>query len=340
MANNESRFQFPGFRLTAIQDTRTHEVEVGQIEDGDAVFVLHLIRNAMHTKLSFLVSKITDTRGELLWNFKGEQFDGAGLLAKADDDIVVALVGRGKTGKVERIIPLSQLVDNKPIDMRQMMHLKLLAAEFLGREHILSQTEKTLMGADQKRKAAEAEEAERLAEEARKDARIERLKRILVRGKVTGFTSDGRLLRGIPVLETEWPSLSHGVCVIIVESVDEKTGKVGPIVEAFKVIKERGKNPQKGFAAAVTATKPVVTATAATRAEVPRPVRTIVAEKDGKAFEVQIYPSMEVIRQARAAGLNGGTLVAVDQKSAGGRIQVFALRDNRIDTMGNFTPIA
>jgi hypothetical protein len=69
-----------------------------------------------------------------------------------------------------------------------------------------------------------------------------------------------------------------------------------------------------------------------------RPVRTTVIEKVDGAFEVELYSSMEDIRKARAAGLNSGTLVAVDVK--GFTIEVFAVHHDKIETVGKFAPLS
>ena len=62
MAEIISRFKFPGFAVQAIQDTSTHEVEVGEIQDGRAVVTLHLLRSKQAPNLNFIIPQIDDDR--------------------------------------------------------------------------------------------------------------------------------------------------------------------------------------------------------------------------------------------------------------------------------------
>jgi hypothetical protein len=167
---NISRFQFPGFILSGSNDTPTYEVEVGRIEHGGTVFVLDVIRNKEHTDLSFMVAKIHDTADKLLWAFQKEGFEGVGLLAQGcDGEPVIALVGKGKTGKVERVIPLSKLVSNQPVDLRRMVWHKVEAAKFLDREYVFSTTEDRLIKIEADRKEAEQEATRIAAAKAREN---------------------------------------------------------------------------------------------------------------------------------------------------------------------------
>ncbi len=351
----ETRFEFPGFAATANQDTPTHQVEVGVIKDGDDVFVLHMIRNKEFEFLNFAVAKIFDAKGKQLWAFQQARFDGIGLLAKAGGATVIALVGKGKYGKVERIIPLQSLVTPKQSGIRELIKLKVAAADFLGRGHILSIHEDNVNEKDKEaaklaelaaeeetrraaRQAAAAEQLRQAAEqqatkEERERLRLERIRTMLARGKITGFTADGQLRSGFPVTSTEWQSCSDGVHVILVDSIGEND-TIGTMLESFKVVKERGKNPKKGSLATVTAVKPESSQTSETKVE---PTGEAMIEKDDDLYPVTLYASMDDIHKARARGLNGGSYVAVDARTKNGKILVLALH-KEIRTVGAFVP--
>lgn len=350
----ETRFEFPGFAATANKDTPTHQVEVGVIKDGDDVFVLHMIRNKEFAFLNFAVAKIFNA-GKQLWTFQQAQFDGVGLLAKAAGVTVIALVGKGKYGKVERIIPLQSLVTPKQSGIRELIRLKVAAADFLGREYILSIPEDTVDRKDKEvaelalraaeeetreaaREAAAAEQLRQAAalEDTKKERerlRLERIRTMLARGKVTGFTADGQERFGFPVLATEWQSCSHGVNVILVDSIAEDD-TIGNMLEWFKVVKEPGRNPKKGSLTAVTAVKPESSQTSETKVE---PTGEAMIQKDDDLYPVTLYASMDDIHKARARGLNGGSYVAVDARTKNGKILVLALH-KEIETVGAFVP--
>lgn len=328
----EPRFIFPGFACTARQDTPTHEVDVGTIEEGGHTLVLTMIRNNQYPNLNFLVSKVSTAVGAKLWDFQKEQFEGIGMLAKADDQTVIALRERGMNGKLARIIPLNSLVGVKT-DLRKLVELKRAAALFLGCDYLQTTTEKKLADFDRNQQRLAQEAASAADREAKERAREEFVRMILARGKVVAYTAAGKARTGIPVTESEWPRLSHGVYVVLVSSIDSG-GTVGTPIEAFQVVKERGKNPSKGFAVPVTADRPTTS-----------PVVTPVASRDiavvdmpEGAFEVLIFPAMEEIRAARAAGLNGGTLAGVSLSAE--KMEVYAVHHDRIDTLGHFARIA
>jgi len=199
----EIRFNFPGFRTTANKDTFSHQIEIGRLEVGTAAFGLHLIRDKKLTYFDFLLMSVSTVQGVVLWKFASENYSGVGTLAKAGDDVVIALMGRGKEGKVEQVIPFSKFSSDEPLDVRKLTRMKILAAEFLGREHTLTYTEKALMAVDLERKQAAEEEQQRIDREARDAAREERTKRVLARGQITCFTADGKQRHGLPVLESE-----------------------------------------------------------------------------------------------------------------------------------------
>lgn len=330
---SKSRFNFPGFVWEKNLDTKTHEVEVGTVEEGGNVFDLEMLRNKQFANLSFMLAKVS-SQGKKFWDFKSEGFIGIGLLAKVGEQVVIALIGKGREGRVERVIPLAYLIPNKKADLRHQAALKVGAGVFLGRKVMFSAAEEVVRKADARRAAEEAEAKRKENEKARETARKERLAKILARKEIMGFTATGQRRHGLPIVEGEWQSLEGGTHVVLVERIDE-VGKIGKLLEAFQVIKERGRNPQKGFVVPVTplpqaaSEKPTSAAAA----------RTIVIERDGKVYEVILFSSMDDIRTARAvAGLNGGVYVAVDQKLPSGKVEVYAVHKDRIDTIGLFVP--
>lgn len=336
---NQSRFLFPGVTFVAAKDTTTHEVEVIRIEDGGNAFVLELIRKMGNPNFNFLVAAVADSAGKPLWGFKSTGFTGLGLLAKAGDETVIALVGSGRDGKVERVIPLVSLISGGPADLVRLANLKREAAKFLGREHQLSPLEAQLLKASIERQREEQEAVERVAAEAREAARMERIRKLLARGQVTGYTADGKSRYGLPVLETEWMSCSPGTLVIVVKTIDEKTGAVGEMIEAFKVLKERGKNPTKGYAMPVTAQRPEIKTEKQAVASAVLPMASTAIEKDGGVYEVLLFATMDDLRLARAGGLNSGTYAAVKPAQTGGPIEVYAVHADRTDTIGKFMPL-
>lgn len=339
------RFSFPGFSLVRLADTWTHEVEVGRVTMGDEVFIVHMIRKRgllLPNGGDFLLAKVFDG-GEknLLWQFPKGSFDGFGLLAKAGDETVVALVRKGRGGAVEEVIPFSTLL-HSPVELHRKVRLKMQAAEFLGRDYVLSTAERIIIERDDERRKEEdrrREEEKRAARqsafEARRRAREELTSRVQARSRLEVFTADGQRRSGFPVTGTEWLSLPDGTFVVLVESYDEETGEVGTPIEAFRTVKKEGKNPAKGSSAPVLlkrperAVKPVLAV-----------VKTIVIETADGAFEVAVYATMENIRRAREAGLNSGALVtAEDRAHSDGRFEVFSVCDG-MKTIGIFAPIA
>ncbi len=329
----KGRFDFPGFSHSRNEDSSTHHVEIGTVESGGHVFVLTMIRNAHFPNLSFLVASVADAHKKELWGFTRENFAGAGVLAKAGDAIVIALVGRGKDGTVERVIPLQSFVSHQQYDLRQLMTLKRTAAEYLGREYTLTPTEGHLVQADLRRQQELQRTEGEVAAAAREQARLERIRKMLARGRITCYTPEGRRRYGIPVLEHEWMSVTSGTHVVIVRSVNDVTGEIGEPIEAFQIVKERGKDPKKGFAAKVTKEPPLVKTA---EPLIIRPIRTAIVDMDGRPFEVKLFASMDQIRAARLNGLINGTYVAVD---CPGKLEVYAAYRDRMDTMGQFETI-
>lgn len=339
---NTGRFTFPGFVPVRQADTSTHEVEIGKINLNDEVFIVHMIRKSgLSFEGSFLAAKIFDhTEKTCMWQFPKDSFVGLGLLAQAGSEIVVALVGNGREGKVEEIIPLSSITSHRPTNIRRRIELKRLAADYLGRNYNLSLSERAIVKHDGTRRQEE-ERAKREREyETRQKAREELITRIMGRGQVEAYTSDGRKRFGLPVLSSEWPSLSHNTYVVLVESYDEASCEMGNPIEAFQIVKEKGQNPKKGSPAPVTWEKPTDVVRTTTISG-PTPICSVIIEtENGDAFEVAVYATMDDIRKARAGGLNSGTYVAARDKKVGERYEVFSVRKEGVSTIGMFKPIA
>lgn len=349
-----SRFSFPSFVFGFVADTATHQIENGTIQEDGVTFVLTMLRNKQYNFLPFGIAAVA-VDGKPVWAFNNHKkqtgFDGVALLAKAGEATVIALVGRGREGKVEQVIPLSSFASASPVGMKALLDMKMKAGVFLGRGFQLTELEANLWQiGEERRKAAEralahavaAKAAEEQlavdgASSARETVRLERVNKLLARQSVEGWTATGQHRSGVPVVASEWVSLPGGTKAIIVSSYDEKVGVAGELVEAFVVIKKRGMDPAKRFAmpvSALAAPRSVVGGVTP-QSDMPQPVGNIFVERNGDGFKVFLYESKEVIREARAHGLNGGTWVAVDgSEDSTGRIQVYAAYQDRMDTVG------
>ena len=335
----QSRFDYPGFTLVKTMDNDRHQVEVGTIQDGDNVFTVTVIRSQQHQFLPFAISTVANKAGQKIWTFQGAKHDGVGLLAYAGETPVIALTTRGKDPIIERIIPLSSLVNNKPIGLRETIKAKMGAALDLDCRYRLSEDEEKVERIDDGRMHAEMVLRDREASERRNSARdaekirrqeeiraqeAEREKRvalIMIREPVTGYTALGDRRYGTPVLETEWQSLPNGTFVILVDAIGED-GKVGTLLESFKIVKQPGKTPKKAM------TSQLVAAKQEGPTEIPEellPIGTVLVEMKDDIFKVSLYSSKELINEAWKAGLNGGAYVAVDDRDANGKLTVFTV---------------
>jgi hypothetical protein len=290
---------------------------------------------------NFLVAQVFDrTESNLLWEFPKHSFHGLGLLAQAGDEVVVALVGKGRDGRIEAVVPFSSIAEQQPVNLRRKIELKRLAAEYLGKGYSLTDTEHKVIKRDSERRREEEQAERERQHEARQQARIELIDRVMGRGRVEAYTSDGRKRYGLPVVGEEWQSLPNGTYVVLVESYNDETGEMGDPIEAFQIVREKGKNPKKGFPASVTWEQPAES-TRAVAAKLPQPVGTMVIETEGgDAFEVAVYATMDDIRKARESGLNIGSYVAARDRKVGERYEVFCGRAKNVETLGLFEPIA
>lgn len=325
---DKSRYEFPGYALRAIQDTAKMEIEVGTITDGSVVYTVHILRPKDPEGLPFLVLK-AEVDGKPLWDYKNEGTDDYGRLAKAGNEIVIAFLGRGRDGKLRRIIPLSS-IGKGPVSLNRMMELKVGVAKFLDREVEWTPRETEVRNVIFGRIIAREAEEKRLEREAREAARAKRIQEILSRERIVAYTQAGVARWGVPVVGDEWQSLYNGIHVILVATYADCVA--GAPIEAFAVKKVHGKSPRKGDAIAVSVSKPQIRVTM----QAIRPVRTVTIENGDDFFEVALFRSMDEIREARAGGLNGGSYVAVEKT---GTITVFAVFADKMDTIGEFRPL-
>lgn len=321
----ESRYVFPGYVPASIRDTATMEIEIGTIKGRDTEYTVHVLRPREPEGLPFLVGTIK-VGSTVIWDFKRENTTDYGRLAWADDELVIAFLGRGRDGTLRRVIPVDA-IGKRPFAMQKLMQLKIAAAEFLNREVEWTKEERRVRQILAERARVEVEQAEKAERAKREAAKQERITRLLSRERVVAYTPDGKQRHGLPMVGDEWMSLPHGTFVVLVESYTEET--TGAPIEAFMVKKERGGNPRKDSVAPVMAEKPAVMVEKKTVT----PVRTVMVENEEGIFEVALYRSMDEIRQARAAGLNSGTYVAVETGKS--TITVFSVFKDRIDTVGN-----
>lgn len=326
-----SRFSFPQAELVSIEDTSTHEIDVVKIKEGGHVFLLDMIRRAgLPFEGDFLVASVNEADGGNLWQFRDANHTGLGLLASTTEGAVIALVGSGKKGAVERIVPLQSLVSRVQPDVARMVMMKEEAATFLRRDYVLTAIESKMFEVLVKRRRAMEAEAKARAEAERQRVREERVHSILAREPLLETAIGGVRRSGIPVVEREWPMLPDGTRVVLVDDIGEN-GLVGNPLQAFVVMKVPGREPCKGNVA-----KLVQYQAAITKSTMPQPLRSELAERDGNFHEVRIYRAMDDIRKARASGLNGGTMVAVEPE-AGKVIEVFAVYTDEVRTLGKFT---
>ncbi len=329
---DRSGFEFPGYVLKGIHDSATHLVETGVVQDGDYSFVLNMIRPAnVAPTVPFLVKEIGDQAGRQFWTFeettKGP--DEFCIMAKAGEHPVVAVVRRGRQGALLRVIPLITFIGIR-FDVAAMVGLKRLAAEFLVRDFELSRPEQAVgrILAERQRQAEEARQAE--ARKRADEEREARVRRILAREPVE--IKGGRW--GIPVLEVEWPSLPHNTFVVLVAEYNDDAEEHGLVLETFRVVKERGRNPAKGNRVVISDQPAAAKSTA--QPERVKPISTALIEIEPSTFEeVPLYASQEALRRAREQGLNSGSYAGVVPNGTK-KVTVVAVHHDRVDTIGEF----
>lgn len=328
--STESRFEFPGASFVMSRDTPTHEVDVVKIEGGGHTFLCEMIRRkGLAFEGDFLVASVRDKLGRPLWKFSDEKYNGVGLLAMSEYGVVVALVEKGRAGKVERVIPLRKLADSHHrLDVARSLTMKRTAADFLLRDYVRTGAEAHMVLLLNTRRTEEERAAEEAAKAAREKLRIERVAAIMARAVLVVYTADGRTRKGVPATEQEWPMLDSGTHVVLVSAYGPEGA--GEVSHAFVVKKGDGRPPYKEHRVAASLRNPL----AKRVEETPKSTRSILVEREGEFLEVALYRSMDAIRAARAAGLNSGALVAVEPDFRATTLEVFEVFAEKVETVG------
>jgi hypothetical protein len=338
--------------LKNVADTGSLQIEIGEVVDGNVTYTLEISRRqdmAEQWNAPFTVRKILDKSGAtLLWSFAvHEQFNGHVRLAEACGKLVLAFVSRGKDGKVERVHPFTHLRIAPP----PSLSMKREAAKYLGLDYVLDSRERVLEAVERVQ-LAQAAPAERSANNVIVDERARRRSevqaRVHARGKIKVQCLD-RTRHGYPVLETEWPVLEDGTDVVRVFEIDDKTGKIGSPLEAFRVRKVPGKAAEKFGVLGVYSiivdkprspkclvpdpyeeirgllpkpAKPTTLPDPILVEKGPKPTRSVKVRKDGTELLVRLFASIEVVREARRHA-SPGNYIAVDRPAKDGRLEVF-----------------
>jgi hypothetical protein len=331
-----SDINFPGFAVLKRTETdRHHAIEGALLCDGITVR-LEFLKDKQFQHLPPMIATVkTADQSRKLWTFQDEKnagFTGVCVLVMTADmppvtsTPVIAFVGRGREGKVERDNTLSSIAHElRSNSILENLNLKKAAAAALDREYTFTPEENRVIAVMTQRKR-EAEAAEAAEERKRREAqKAQRIALIMARPEISGFTKDGKRRRGRPVTGDEWMSLPNGTLVVMVD-------KDGNPVESFSVVRRPGENPKRGFAAAVTAEMPVIK----TAPSLPQKASTATIEKGGDFLSVDIYRTKADVDALRKAGVNSGTLVGVP---AGDKVTVYRLIKEKVETMGEFKPI-
>lgn len=349
MSTNETitaqqhHFVFPGFKYEKDLDNETHEVVRGKAKLSGYEVRLDVIRRKnLDFEADFLPANIYSADGNKLWTFKDENHSGSAMLVPLDDgQIIIALVGKTRAGKVIRLVNVPELFGSSAQqEIEEQILLKERAGVYLGRGVDYSMVEQLVLDleSEEQRKARESRlEAFRKREaaavtlrQAEHQAKIaekkRRIKEVLDRTEIVGFTSEGPSKRGIPVTSDEWPSLPHMTRVILVSAYDPQTTKCGQFLESFKVSKKPGQNPEKLYAVSVEGP--------------PEPKRKVLVKVTKGYFTMALYESLQKIKLAQRLGLNGGTYAGVDEPDADGNVAVYQVHTDRIDSVGRFKAVA
>lgn len=316
-------YKFGGYKMNAALDTDTHEIEVGTVTAGKAVYTVNLLRPA-DTDYPFLVSRI-ERDGKVVFDYKKHGSTDYGRLAWAKGELVVAFIGKGRDGKVITVVAINDIESSKTPTINRRVELKHDAGEYLDRDVDLDAKEQRVRDIIVTRRRDEllaTEQKKHVDRAARREARRQEM---LSREVIHGFTSNGVRRRGIPVVRDEWHSLDEGVWVMLVESYED--GVCGKLIESFVVMKGKNGRPQKQQCAQVIEGK----RGDALKIDI-RPVGDTIVEKDGEFLDVTLYASMDDIKLAQKQGLNGGSFVAV--KSDTPKLEIYSVTSAGIKTEG------
>lgn len=334
----QKKIEVNGVMVMMMQQLETKDFLslMGQVMVCGQIMVVHLFKKMDLEDAFFLVGKVTELSGKVLWTFPKARLRQIAILLEVQGEKIVAFLEKGRKGAVVEVIPLSKLY--QPISVVDAVRLKVEAAEYLNRPYKLSEAEHAVLDLLQKRQREAEAEGARLARENREKNRLIRLNSIRGRGNVTGYTPDGYQRYGLPVVGDEWHVLDHGVFVVLVESYDEGARTPGRPIEAFAVCKTVGGKVSKEKATPVSWERP------ASKTSSPQviisPVAEVVCElRDGEFFPVMVYESFDQVRQAREQGLNGGAYVTARDRLVDGEFEVFSVRAEGIQTEGKFSSL-
>lgn len=325
-------------RLQIVESKRsdTHEVALGLVEEDGVKYDIELFRSLNAPEGNFLASNVKVDDKEI-WHFKKTGYKGICAVTEVGDKVVFYFLSYDR--KLEWVITINclkslQVIEGEfvtSLDVNEAISLKRLVASKLGSVVKFSPAENKVLGyllSEQKKK----EDSMRLERLRLKE---EKRDRIMSREIISAYTETGAGRFGRPVVGEEWHCLSSGTFVVLVESFDEGTGKCGPAIEAFAIKKGKGGRPEKENAVMVTDERPPVRRIPDVKASA-----VFVFDINGAFRSVPVYKTMDEIRQARANGLNGGSLVtSEDRKDEKGRYTIFAVSDPEIKTMGQFSPL-
>lgn len=279
-------------------------------EAGTALVTM--LTNPKFAHLPALLAEIRNSRGEELWAFKADPAcEGlVAQLALSGSMPVVAILEKGRQGQLVYVRTFGEILSRVDLmDCEVVFDHKVAAATYLGRQHFRSPSELELLRlrAEALHVAAEAqrqaEEADRAAAEVQRvEERNERVQRLLARLVVTAYTAEGVAHSGIPVVNREWESLPSFKKVIRVESYNDETGDCGAPIEAFTVVKVRGKNPQKRSAVPVTSERPGATNVVVLQLPQVLGHQVVSFTKNGARMSVTLFGTTADARQWREAG--------------------------------------
>ncbi|QQS15418.1 MAG: hypothetical protein IPK84_03545 [Candidatus Moraniibacteriota bacterium] len=305
---------------------------VSVLEQDGLTFVVHTLRKKqVSSRGDFVVAKVLDQYGQILWLFP-KSFQGLALLKQVGDEAVIALVERGREGRVMEVIAFSSLGKDSPVDLHRSIRLKRLAAQHLEREYYLTDAEAASVMSGNKPEPSRRQ----MSHAARRQAWMESARCIRGRHSVTVRSEDGRVLSGIPVVGNEWRYLKPGTYAVTVERFDDASGLHEKPIEAFKVVTDRQGKLVRTFVTPVAPEWRPDNVVRPSAMEGAIRKMTVCNAGDGENLKVLVYASMDDIRKARGCGLGGGTYVtSLDKRQADDRWTVFRVYDGKIETIGN-----
>jgi hypothetical protein len=242
-----ARFALPGFKLLLCADNPPYEVEFGLIKVAGQEFQVEIIRRVTTTANgSFLLAAIRNVGGnKLLWKFNKhcpQTGDLIGRLMLLDDEYVIVYTGTGRDGMVEKVLRLSHVLGMRPEDNPLVQARdKLAIGQRIKRPVRYTPTEQAALLAQQRDERA----TKSATGEHKVVRRKQRQHQLLQRPRITVRTATGRQRDGIPVIESEWPTLPHNTRAILVSWYNHATAEYGDVLETFRVEKSRGGRVKK-----------------------------------------------------------------------------------------------